>query len=878
MWTELYLAYEGPSDTRDTKIAALRLKFNAFKALEDEKVNDYKGKYKGLKAGMAALSQRIDELTKEKNNKGKGDKGKVIRVAEDEPSIGKGNARSGQWVEITMKKQSHLDQLLSEQIPENIVKALRGKGKRQENNTQKEVLLTKADVSTSKSTPMITSDSEDDCGNQTAMLVSMLKPLQVLIGYGTRDSLTGKHHKATFKTKRSFSISKCLHLLHMDLFGPVKPQTISHTKYTLVITDEYSRDHLVKFTKKEEGGFFLGYSPVAKAFKIFNIRRQEMEETFHVTFSEDDEAISQSSTKEDSPIPNLEDEVPVLDEVVQSESISSVESTDLQDDTDESPIDVQPLHQINSPLADSVSDLPIPQDRWSRDKHIDLVNIIGEPLAGITTKSRIRDSDVASAFECLYVNFLLEIKPKKLIEALEEEGPDESGVYVNEIQFRGMTGSLMYLTTSRPYIQFYTCLCARYQANPKESRLVAVKRVFRYLIERVPLGECPILGGKLVCWSAKNQTSVAMSSTAAEYVAAAWCCAQILWIKSKLADYDVLYEKEDDGFFLGYSPVAKAFEIFNIRRQEMEETFHVTFSEDDEAISQSSTKEDSPIPNLEDEVPVLDEVVQSESISSVESTDLQDDTDESPIDVQPLHQINSPLADSVFDLPIPQDRWSRDKHIDLVNIIGEPLAGITTRSRIRDSDVASAFECLYVNFLSEIKPKKLIEALEEEGWVLAMTDELNQFQRKKKEYLWGCPILGGKLVCWSAKNQTSVAMSSTEAEYVVVAWCCAQVLWIKKSTSSQEDQLIPSSKVNFKCADSIIGFNNTDALLEYSNEAFQPMLSFLSNCCINMALTFQPSAMYVEYLKEFWYTSEVEEETQTITFLLSWRDKPLSFT
>ncbi|GJT16674.1 retrovirus-related pol polyprotein from transposon TNT 1-94 [Tanacetum coccineum] len=46
MWIKLCLAYEGPSDTRDTKIAALRLKFNAFKALEGEKVN---GTYTRLK-------------------------------------------------------------------------------------------------------------------------------------------------------------------------------------------------------------------------------------------------------------------------------------------------------------------------------------------------------------------------------------------------------------------------------------------------------------------------------------------------------------------------------------------------------------------------------------------------------------------------------------------------------------------------------------------------------------------------------------------------------------------------------------------------------------------------------------------------------------
>ncbi|GKC84569.1 hypothetical protein Tco_1140286, partial [Tanacetum coccineum] len=39
MWNDLILAHEGPSDTRDTKIAAIRLKFNSFKALEGEKVN-----------------------------------------------------------------------------------------------------------------------------------------------------------------------------------------------------------------------------------------------------------------------------------------------------------------------------------------------------------------------------------------------------------------------------------------------------------------------------------------------------------------------------------------------------------------------------------------------------------------------------------------------------------------------------------------------------------------------------------------------------------------------------------------------------------------------------------------------------------------------
>ncbi|GKG55171.1 hypothetical protein Tco_0563158, partial [Tanacetum coccineum] len=46
----------------------------------------------------------------------------------------------------------------------------------------------------------------------------------------------------------------------------------------------------------------------------------------------------------------------------------------------------------------------------------------------------------------------------------------------------------------------------------------------------------------------------------------------------------------------------------------------------------------------------------------------------------------------------------------------------------------------------------------------------------RKSTLRGCQILGGKLVCWSAKKQSSIAMSSANAVYVATAGCCAQVL------------------------------------------------------------------------------------------------------
>ena len=62
---------------------------------------------------------------------------------------------------------------------------------------------------------------------------------------------------------------------------------------------------------------------------------------------------------------------------------------------------------------------------------------------------------------------------------------DEVGKAVDQRTYIGMIGSLLYLTASRPDIQFSVCLCARFQANSKESHLIVVKRIFRYLSEMV---------------------------------------------------------------------------------------------------------------------------------------------------------------------------------------------------------------------------------------------------------------------------------------------------------------------------------------------------------------------------------------------------------
>jgi hypothetical protein len=58
---------------------------------------------------------------------------------------------------------------------------------------------------------------------------------------------------------------------------------------------------------------------------------------------------------------------------------------------------------------------------------------------------------------------------------------DASGNMVDQKLYRSMIGSLLYVTVSRPDVMFSVCMCARFQASPRESHLKATKRILRYL-------------------------------------------------------------------------------------------------------------------------------------------------------------------------------------------------------------------------------------------------------------------------------------------------------------------------------------------------------------------------------------------------------------
>jgi hypothetical protein len=115
-------------------------------------------------------------------------------------------------------------------------------------------------------------------------------------------------------------------------------------------------------------------------------------------------------------------------------------------------------------------------------------------------------------------------------------------------------------------------MVGRYQATPKQSHLQAVKRIFKYLKETMTYGlwyprnqslqltaysdanweNCVderkstsggafFLGDSLVAWLSKKQGSISLSTTEAEYIVAATCCTQVLWMIQTLADLEVKY-------------------------------------------------------------------------------------------------------------------------------------------------------------------------------------------------------------------------------------------------------------------------------------------------------------------------------------------------
>ena len=139
--------------------------------------------------------------------------------------------------------------------------------------------------------------------------------------------------------------------------------------------------------------------------------------------------------------------------------------------------------------------------------------------------------------------------------------------------YRQMVGSLMYASySSRPDITHAVNMVARHMSNPSEESMIMVKRIFRYLSgarhhgllytshshhqggefvlsgycdadwggdlvdRKSTTGYCTFLNNNLISWQSKKQTTVALSSTEAEYMAICEVTKEIMWMKMILEE------------------------------------------------------------------------------------------------------------------------------------------------------------------------------------------------------------------------------------------------------------------------------------------------------------------------------------------------------
>nr|GEV72902.1 zinc finger protein CONSTANS-LIKE 10-like [Tanacetum cinerariifolium] len=173
------------------------------------------------------------------------------------------------------------------------------------------------------------------------------------------------------------------------------------------------------------------------------------------------------------------------------------------------------VYSVNQPL-EYIS-------KWTKDNLLN--NVISDPFKSVFTRHHLQ----TEAMFCYIDAFLTFVEPKNYKEALKESCWIEAiGIFFNQskyaleiikkygmetsdlvdtlmvektkpdedlqekvfdpTRYRGMIGSLMYLTLGRLDLVFVVCMCARYQAKPTEKHLYSIKRIFQYLKGSINMG------------------------------------------------------------------------------------------------------------------------------------------------------------------------------------------------------------------------------------------------------------------------------------------------------------------------------------------------------------------------------------------------------
>nr|GEW90547.1 copia protein [Tanacetum cinerariifolium] len=267
----------------------------------------------------------------------------------------------------------------------------------------------------------------------------------------------GKIHRKHHKSKMAFASNKPLYLLHMDLCGLMRVKSINGKRYVLVVVDDYSRYTWVFFLHSKDEAF--ENKTLAKFFDEVGISQQ---------FSTARTPQQMVSWKGE--IEPYEGEVFYeVSESFQGESSSS----SLNDDVHQSP-EEGTLPQTNTNQQEGINY----DETFAPVARIEAIHLF---LAYAAHKDfMVFQMDVKTAF----LNGILkeEVYVAQPTGFVSKQYPDH--VYALDKALYGLKQA----PRAWPDIMFATCMCSRYQANPNEHHVSAVKRIFRYLKRTINLG------------------------------------------------------------------------------------------------------------------------------------------------------------------------------------------------------------------------------------------------------------------------------------------------------------------------------------------------------------------------------------------------------
>ena len=159
--------------------------------------------------------------------------------------------------------------------------------------------------------------------------------------------------------------------------------------------------------------------------------------------------------------------------------------------------------------------------------------------------------------------------------------------------------------------------------------------------------------------------------------------------------------KSNETIFMGYALNSKAYKVFNKTSLVVEESIHV-FDETNVAPRKGVSANDDA--DFEDQI--------IEEPKEINQEDSKDDP--------PLKELQR-KEDQHEDLP---KTWKFVKNHPIDQVIGDPIQGVRTKGALKDT-------CEFAAYISQLEPKNFKEAENEESWILAMQEELGQFERNK---------------------------------------------------------------------------------------------------------------------------------------------------